>query len=118
MKFIKFLKSVVWRDLFRHRYGLLVETIPMPRLLREGADIHLHHGTTLAITQLPLYRPLTQSYNEFVAKNTKTNTLFFSGSRSTLKGLGNIGSVLPNNWKQLDVNRKIERLQDFRLESI
>lgn len=118
MKWFDYLKSIVWRDLFRHRYGLLVETIPMPRLVKEGDAVHLHHGTALAITQLPLYRPLTESYNEFVAKNTKPNTLFFTGSRDTLKGLGNIGSVLPNNWKQLDANRKIERLQDFRMESL
>lgn len=101
-----FLKSIVWRDLFKHRYGLLVEEISMPTAnFSPTSIVDKLYNYDIAITRLPIERPFTQSYNDFVRNNTRKRTMFFTGSKSTLKKLGNIGSVLPNNWKQLKRNK-------------
>lgn len=92
---VKFISTIVWRDVFKHRYGLKVSILT--GYLGKDSNGQIIDTTSPAIMDLPYCRRLTQGYNDWVRGNTSPNTLFFTAHKRHISKLGNIGSVLPHN---------------------
>jgi hypothetical protein len=96
-----YLKSIVWKDLFKPRYGLIVEVITLPALIPINGKATPYIGpVSPVICRLPVIRPLAQSYNAFVNENSSLTTLFITGSKKTISRIGNVGSTLPHNMQR------------------
>lgn len=98
---LKKLKAIVWRDLFKKRWAIIVELQAIPNLPKEVDGEIVGGGVTHVpcVSRLPVKRPFTQSYNEFVNEHNGRTKLVITGTKETLSNLGNLGSVLPHNFK-------------------
>lgn len=104
------LSEIVWRDIFKPRYALIVEVdrMPVPPKSPDGTNPDFNdfskwqHVMIPVIRQVPRKRPLTMPFNVFYNKISKENDLkrlHFCGSYRTLRKLYGIGSCEKHNMK-------------------
>ena len=97
----KKLKEIVWKDLFKHRWMLIVEVERMPNpkmfgIRKEGIAPFIHVPT---IKRVPIKRTLNVPYDEFYNYHSDLYRYVITGSKRTIRNLGGIGSTLPHNFK-------------------
>jgi len=88
--------KIVWKDIFKPRYALIVEIERIPCL---PLDKEPYWEYSPVIRMLPFKRPLSVPFNMFYNQLGSMNTIHFCCSKRTLGKLYGIGSALPHNVK-------------------
>jgi len=87
---------IIWKDVFKPRYALVVEIERMPSWC---LDQEPKWEYSPVIRRLPYKRPLTVPFNVFYNELGGMHTMHFCCSKRTLGKLYGIGSALPHNVK-------------------
>jgi len=90
---------IIWRDIFKPRYGVIVEVVDFP-VFGESSRTVITHRRSPAVVRLPVKRPLSVPFNEFYNSLGGPGTMRFCGSRRVLSKIYGIGSTEKNNLKR------------------
>jgi len=99
--------SIIWRDIFKPRYGVIVEAVDFP-VFGEGSRTVITHRRTSAVIRLPVKRPLSVPFNEFYNSLGGPGTMRFCGSYRVLSKIYGIGSTEKNNLKRATKFKRTE----------
>jgi hypothetical protein len=94
---IKKLKSIVWKDLLRPRYAIIVDVFSIPTY--DGGWKSDKYPIAM---KLPYKRPLSMGFYEFrniLAERNSRTSLIFCGSYRTIRGIYGIGSTEKHNMR-------------------
>jgi|GEM_PF-2228826 len=97
--------KIVWKDIFKPRYGLIVELVDVP-VVGEESGSRICRRRVPAVVRLPVKRPLSMPFNEFYNALSSSHTMHFCGSKRVLSKLYGIGSAEKHNLKNATVFRK------------
>lgn len=86
---------IVWKDIFKPRYAIIVTLERMPKGILGSGWIQVP-----CVPLVPLKRPLNMSFNEFYNTTRRTfgiQSMTIAGSYWTLRRLYGVGSTLKHN---------------------
>lgn len=89
------MKNIVWKDLFKPRYAIMVELVSFPSCNFNSK--FSCNVTKPVVKRKPYKRPLTMSFKEFQHRINNPETLVVYASKLTMSRLYGIGSTLPHN---------------------
>ncbi len=90
--------KIVWKDIFKPRYAILVEIHSFP-VLGELSGEKITRTLSPAVMRVPIKRPLNVPFNVFYNELSGSRVMTICGSKRTLRALYGIGSVSKGNFR-------------------